>query len=350
MLQKAINVTVTNRLSPQFLTDVQKEGPSMGLCENQLSFGFVKSICPHTFGFRPDWDSGEIINGTWAHNDVHISIDFSLIDPTAFGASAAVAVYPTLMGSIDTGTMFRDIVPFPLPPGVNYYATVSVKGRQAYDGRSQTASSFGLFSSPKTYLVPSIRYVVADPLETRSQNGVSNVSTLRLSCEFNTAEFRVEMDQRDKTVFAGFATVGGLFTFVSGIFTLIFGTTFLCILFDLKPLSVFGLIQEWDRKRIVNAYLDAYPLLRAELELEASQRDVVAVLQDHLLDMELIKEVLDAESQGESDSASMITNNKDEGREERTSLHNAWGTPELEEGAMFPSNSSYPPRLGNKAA
>ncbi|KAF9044390.1 hypothetical protein BJ165DRAFT_1480937, partial [Panaeolus papilionaceus] len=83
-------------------------------------------------------------------------------------------------------------------------------------------------------------------------------------------------------------------------FAVVFGTTFLRILFDMKELSIFGIAQKWDRKRIVQAYLDAYPALRAELELEASQRGVVAVMQDHLLDMKLFKEVLDAERQAES--------------------------------------------------
>ncbi|KAF9044388.1 hypothetical protein BJ165DRAFT_196670 [Panaeolus papilionaceus] len=146
-----------------------------------------------------------------------------------------------------------------------------------------------MFDSPKAYLVPSIQYAVLDPQRPPAARLSPNISSLRLSTAFDTAEFHVEADQRGQTVFAGFSTVGGLFTFVSGMFAVIFGTTFLRILFDMRELSIFGIAQRWDRKKIVKAYLDAYPSLRAELELENSRRGVVAVLQDHLLDTTLFR-------------------------------------------------------------
>lgn len=65
-----------------------------------------------------------------------------------------------------------------------------------------------------------------------------------------------------------------------------------------RELAMFGLAQTWERDKIVTAYLDAYPQLREEISLTSSQRrGVVAVLQDHLLDMRLFRDVLEAEQQ-----------------------------------------------------
>ncbi|KAF9044389.1 hypothetical protein BJ165DRAFT_1480936 [Panaeolus papilionaceus] len=269
----------------------------------------VKVQCPQNHSIALVDNAIPFTSILWMTSDVVISIDFSSI---AFGAmdAGAIAIYPSLMGDLDTGLMLRDTTPFPLAPGVNYFATISVKGRRAFDNRAQVASTFGILDSTKDYIVPSIGFAIPDTLA-RGKLGLSfNISSLRLSGVFDTTEFRAEIDQRDKTVFAGLATVGGFFTFLSGVFAFIFGTTLLRILFDIRELSIFGIAQKRDRKKIVKAYLDAYPSLRAELELEASQRGAVAILQDHLLDMKLFQEVLDAERR--EGSMEMATRVKDE--------------------------------------
>lgn len=85
-------------------------------------------------------------------SDVVISIDFSSIE---FGAmdAGAIAIYPSLMGDLDPGLMLRDTSPFPLAPGVNYFATISVKGRRAFDNRAQVASTFGILDVSATHCI-----------------------------------------------------------------------------------------------------------------------------------------------------------------------------------------------------
>ena len=67
------------------------------------------------------------------------------------------------------------------------------------------------------------------PLITRAPD----IATIRLISQADISEWRIVQDYRDKSVFTGFASVGGLWSFLEGIFAVIFGLSILQIVFGM---------------------------------------------------------------------------------------------------------------------
>lgn len=59
----------------------------------------------------------------------------------------------------------------------------------------------------------------------------TGISTLRVLLQYDDVFWTVIRDYTDKSVLNGFASVGGLWTFLSGIFTIVFGISLLRMLF-----------------------------------------------------------------------------------------------------------------------
>ena len=65
-----------------------------------------------------------------------------------------------------------------------------------------------------------------------------DVSTLRIIAPYNFAEWKIIQQSRDRSVLKGFATIGGLWTFLGGIFTALFGTSILRIIFGMQSFLI----------------------------------------------------------------------------------------------------------------
>jgi hypothetical protein len=60
-----------------------------------------------------------------------------------------------------------------------------------------------------------------------------NIATIRIISQTDTSEWRIFQDYHDKSALKGFASVGGLWSFLGGIFVVIFGTSILQIVFGI---------------------------------------------------------------------------------------------------------------------
>lgn len=58
-------------------------------------------------------------------------------------------------------------------------------------------------------------------------------------------------------------------------------------------MSIFGLAQQLEKDKIAKAYLHEYPKIQQELNLPRSQRGIMSLLQDHMVDVELFREAID---------------------------------------------------------
>ena len=77
-------------------------------------------------------------------------------------------------------------------------------------------------------------HVFPDPQAANPYLGIprsTNISTLRAFLYDGDFGWTLLQDYRDKSVLNGFASVGGLWTFLSGIFTIVFGSSLLRMLF-----------------------------------------------------------------------------------------------------------------------
>ena len=57
------------------------------------------------------------------------------------------------------------------------------------------------------------------------------MATIRIIPPWDTSEFRIIRDLRNKSVLSGFSSVGGLWTVLAGVFAALFGSSILRVLF-----------------------------------------------------------------------------------------------------------------------
>jgi len=79
-------------------------------------------------------------------------------------------------------------------------------------------------------------HVSTDPMASTSPliTQAPNIATIRITSQVDTSEWRIFQDYRDKSALKGFASVGGLWSFLGGIFAVFFGTSMLQLVFGMN--------------------------------------------------------------------------------------------------------------------
>ncbi|KAF9044367.1 hypothetical protein BJ165DRAFT_1480791 [Panaeolus papilionaceus] len=185
----------------------------------------------------------------------------------------------------------------PLPANSHYLAEVLYDFRKVL--KHPVLSAFGMFEDTDTFLSARIEHILPDPLASAQidppvYNMSSTKSTFRVYTSFDVSEIRVIEDSRAQSVLGGFSAVGGLWTFIGGVFTMFFGTSLMRIFFGSKSLSIFGIAQQLEKDNIARGFLQEYPHIRQELNLPPSQRGIMTLLQDHMIDVSLFQDVIDS--------------------------------------------------------
>ena len=135
-----------------------------------------------------------------------------------------------------------------------------------------------------------------------------NIGTLRIFGQNDPSEWTFKQDSREKSVWGGFAAVGGFWTIMNGVFGIMFGSSLLLIVFGedtflskvatisapnprpvtllgVKPLSLFGILDGLQSERVRDAWHDDYPLLMREAKIPPEERGHLALMRDHLLEL-----------------------------------------------------------------
>ncbi|KAF9482411.1 hypothetical protein BDN70DRAFT_930098 [Pholiota conissans] len=181
-------------------------------------------------------------------------------------------------------------IPTTLMPGVNLIGLIYSEIYQVFTDPGLSLS--GLFDSTQSIIIGQMVNVFQDP-----QAGISplivrspEIATIRLIPQFDHSLWKVTQDSRTKSVLNGLSQAGGLWTFLSGIFAVFFGSSLMHILFNTKPVSIFGIAHSWERKTIQRAYREDYPAIKEEIHVSQDRRGLLCLLQDHILDLNLIEE------------------------------------------------------------
>ncbi|KAJ3552703.1 hypothetical protein NP233_g12816 [Leucocoprinus birnbaumii] len=124
-------------------------------------------------------------------------------------------------------------------------------------------------STPPVYLLPGSRLYVFGELYLKEKLANHQLAALVDGLG------RIERERNAHSVLDGFATLGGIWTFLDGAFAFIFGASLMLILFERKPLSAYGLIHILQGGELTRLHGD--PTKEEEVA-------IVALLRDHLLD------------------------------------------------------------------
>lgn len=161
-----------------------------------------------------------------------------------------------------------------------------------------------------------MHHVFPDPQAANPDLGIprsENISTLRVFVHDDSfgdghRGWTLIQDYRDKSVLNGFASVGGLWTFLSGIFTIVFGTSLLRMLFGanmslsseqtvthwlvlgVKPISLFGVVHSLQRKKMRDAFTRDYPQIYQDISGMETERGFLALVHDHVIDLGFLVE------------------------------------------------------------
>ena len=76
-------------------------------------------------------------------------------------------------------------------------------------------------------------HVSTDPMASTSPliTQAPNIATIRIISQIDITGWRITQDYRDKSALSGFASVGGLWSFLGGIFAVFFGASILQTVF-----------------------------------------------------------------------------------------------------------------------
>jgi len=163
----------------------------------------------------------------------------------------------------NTDTVIHRTVPFTILPGMNLVSTLTFELRQLY--KRPVLSAFGLFAPVDTFFVTRMLSLGPDPAINIDILRAPGISTLRTFAMIDSSELVFTQDDREYSVINGFSEIGGLWTFISGVFAAVFGSSLMRVLFGVKPISVFGLVHFFQRKKNKKACVDAYPQLQEEI-------------------------------------------------------------------------------------
>ncbi len=149
-------------------------------------------------------------------------------------------------------------------------------------------------------------HVSTDPIASTSPliTQASNIATIRIISQTDTSEWRIIQDYRDKSALSGFASVGGLWSFLGDIFALFFGISILQIVFGMyicssigrvhnsfkgmKPISFFGLVHFFQEDRIKSVCHDKYPQISRDLDIPPHQWGFITFLVHYLIDVDVL--------------------------------------------------------------
>ncbi|KAF7783420.1 hypothetical protein Agabi119p4_1444 [Agaricus bisporus var. burnettii] len=169
------------------------------------------------------------------------------------------------------------VPPIQLFPGLHLFGTTFYSFRDTY--ASSRDLSFGIPHYDRR-LVQNVQALIPDPEVTRTSNSDNTTATLRLTYQGGSysvqSGYKIEREQSSNSVLSGFALLGGVWTFINGLFATIFGCSLLLVLFGIKPLSIYGIVHLFQRRRTL---VDGGYTLSAE-----EQSRTIAVLREHLLD------------------------------------------------------------------
>ncbi|PPQ68130.1 hypothetical protein CVT24_002956 [Panaeolus cyanescens] len=230
--------------------------------------------------------------------DLLVTINFTMLGLSTEPAKTnlwanAVQVMPGLVENIEY--LLRTTSPISMLPGTNNLAELEMEVRQKF--RYPALSGLGMFESTYSFVTPRLKSLLPEPLLVIAPNDPfiaagSDVATLRIFLPDAISDIKIVEDYREKAVLDGFAVIGGLWTFLCAVFAIVFGISMTRIVFDMKPLSVFGIAQKFERDRIVEEYFTHYPQIRSEIDLPHRDRGLVTLFRDHLIDVELFQTYL----------------------------------------------------------
>ncbi|XP_006457527.1 hypothetical protein AGABI2DRAFT_123388 [Agaricus bisporus var. bisporus H97] len=214
-------------------------------------------------------------------DDLIITINYTTVlhHPEISMSLFRTAVYLNFNGPGDSMDPMLDAIvpPIQLYPGLHLFGTTFYSYRDTY--ASSRDLSFGIPHYDRR-LVQNVQALIPDPEVTRTSNSDNTTATLRLTYQggpsFVQSGYKVEREQSSNSVLNGFALLGGVWTFISGLFATIFGCSLLLVLFGIKPLSIYGIVHLFQRRR---SLVDGGYTLSAE-----EQSRTIAVLREHLLD------------------------------------------------------------------
>ncbi|KAJ7105644.1 hypothetical protein C8R44DRAFT_745795 [Mycena epipterygia] len=110
-------------------------------------------------------------------------------------------------------------------------------------------------------------------------------------------------DFTDSSVLAGFATLGGFWTFTNGVFAMFFGANLLYFLFRRRPLSALGIVHIFQRRALMRKWNEDFPALYTEGGRPGSESaGIVAFIRERLVDLEE-KEAKAMDPEAPSDAA-----------------------------------------------
>lgn len=168
--------------------------------------------------------------------------------------------------------MYLSTPPLHVLSGTSFRAFGDLRIREVVSNRQLAA-----FGVPWKY----DRFPTVHSWITRSGGSPRNSSIASFSVAFDTHSINgpilVERDTYLLSVVDGFASIGGIWTFVNGIFACTFGSTLLLIAFERKPLSIYGLIHALQGGG--ELHLDPADQLPSD-----EREKVVVLLYKHLLD------------------------------------------------------------------
>lgn len=185
-----------------------------------------------------------VFDNQWVLPDLNINVNFGRL--ASISHLYLRPQLPLVIGlSNNTFDDYTHTVPVTIIPGVNMAAPYILGIRQIYT--SGVLATLGIFEvsmsaaqqryitlkavpaqATKTFLLPNIIAFYPDPTATFTGR---NRSSLNIFSQANYGEVPFIQDYQDKSVLAGFSSVGGLWTAFSGIFTILYGASMLHIFY-----------------------------------------------------------------------------------------------------------------------
>lgn len=218
------------------------------------------------------WNSTEIALTT----EVIFSVDFSRVTPDL----PSHALFYLYDGRLDSAReTISTIQPTILRPGMHVLGVSTPLLRQTFQTTSIRSAIFGISSSKddEIYRLFKINELLPNP--SPPDVNTSQTASIRLVLH-RPDSVLLEVDTREDVIVAGLGFIGGLWTTVNGVFATIFGCTLTLVLFGTKPLSVYGLIPLFYKKR-PSLYTD-----KSSEITQAERDDIYRIIRQHLIDVD----------------------------------------------------------------
>ncbi|KAF8895219.1 hypothetical protein BD779DRAFT_1498193 [Infundibulicybe gibba] len=208
----------------------------------------------------------------------------TLVDARMFAISVIVSM------TRSTEDVVKNTEPIPLHPGSHILVSARRELRQQFSNLA--LSALGLFGSPRTFWVTKVTSILPDfsPLIPRD----NNTATLRIYLQNDMRDWVVVEDYREKAIWDGFASVGGFWTFFDGLFAIVFGSGLMLVVFGAKPIGFFGIVHQFQKKRLRHAWNVDFPKIKTEGGTPGTEEaGLVAFLRERLIDIDLLEEKVD---------------------------------------------------------